>query len=654
MANIATPSQQETRIVIGALMLVMFLSSLSQTIVSAALPTIVGELGGLDYLAWIVTAYILAMTVVTPLYGKLGDIFGRKAVLQVAIILFLLGSALCGLAQSTTQLIIFRAVQGLGGGGLMVSSMAAVGDIVSPRERGRYQGYFGAVFGVSTVVGPLLGGYIVEHASWHWIFFVNVPIGLAALAVITMTFSPSASRHRPRIDYLGAMLLGLGLTALVLASSLGGKSVAWTSPTELLLAAVAVIGLIGLAWVERRAEEPILPPELFSERTFVISSTVCFIVGMAMFAAVTFMPIYLQVVHGFTPSLAGIALTPLMGGMLITSIISGRIISRIGRYRLFPIVGTALMSVGLLLMSRLEMQTPGWMIALYMLVLGAGIGLVMQVMVLAVQNAVDYRNLGVATSGVTLFRSIGAALGVAAAGTIFAVGLASGLAQGLPEGAEIVSDPAGILALPDNIRTLYRVAYSDALSPVFLIAAALAALSFVLTLLLPEIPLRETVGDGTTASDLTDSFAMPRQASSLEELERIISIAVSGPNRWEAMRRILESLKADLSPQEAWLLLQTVRADSDQAAKPNGRDATLAQISKRLTERGLIARQEDETLSATPAGHELIIQLTARFRARLAEVVVRWAPESHAEVRQMLTDFARQLVSEMPEPRQAA
>ncbi|AJE46730.1 MDR family MFS transporter [Celeribacter indicus] len=646
--------RQDLRLVIGALMLVMLLSSLSQTIVSAALPTIVGELGGLDYLAWIVTAYILAMTVVTPIYGKLGDLIGRKVVLQTAIILFLVGSALCGLAQSTSQLILFRALQGLGGGGLMVSSMAAVGDVVSPRERGRYQGYFGAVFGVSTVVGPLLGGYIVEHTSWRWIFYVNLPIGVAALAVIAFAFAPRPRQDRPKVDYLGSVLLAISLTGLVLATSIGGHTVPWTSLPVLALAAVAAVSLVALMAVERRAEEPILPPELFAGRTFCIASAVCFIVGVAMFAAVTFMPVYLQVVQGASPANAGLALTPLMGGMLVTSVGSGRLISRHGRYRVFPIVGTALIAAGFLLMSRLGVDSPVWVAILDMLIVGLGIGLVMQVMVLAVQNAVDYRHLGVATSGVTLFRSIGAALGVAGAGALFSAGLASGLIPNLPAGSEIASDPAQILTLPEATRAIYRTAYAGALRPVFLVAACVAAAGFILALLLREVPLRETIADQPGAVDMADSFAMPRQASSLAELEYIIANAVSGANRREAMRRIIRRLDLDLSPEEAWVLLHVARAEAAEGAAPAiGRgQETRAEAAQRLIERGLIERAPDGTFTRTAKGREVFATTVAAYRARLSDLIARWAPEDHDEVRRMLTDFARQLVAEMPEPTQ--
>lgn len=645
-------TKNEVRIVIGALMLVMLLSSLSQTIVSTALPTIVGELGGLEYLSWIVTAYMLAVTVVTPLYGKLGDMMGRKRVLQAAIVLFLVGSMLCGIAQSTVHLIIFRALQGLGGGGLIVSSMAAVGDVVSPRERGRYQGYFGAVFGVSTVTGPLVGGYIVEHLSWRWIFYVNLPIGFAAFAVIAWAFAPQAKREPRPIDWTGAALLAAGLTALVLVASLGGHTLAWTSAPILTLATLVVISLTALWFVERRAAEPILPPELFANQTFLISSAVGFIVGLAMFAAVTYLPVYLQVVQGISPSRAGLAMTPLMGGLFLTSIVSGRIITAIGRYRMFPIAGTLLMSVGLGLMSLLGPDTSIWFVLGAMVVLGLGLGLVMQVLVLAVQNAVEYRNLGVATSGATLFRFIGGALGVAGAGTIFNVGLTSQLAATLPAGASLATTPAAIAALPEGLRAIYHAAYAAGLQPVFMAAAGLSVLAFVLAWAMPEVPLRETVGNEPAPPRIADSFAMPRDATSLEELRRIVANAASDANRNEAVRRIIALLDLNLTPEEAWLLLQVARADDIVTldALHGARTQEVTPVAQRLMARGLLRDEGGGRLRTTPQGWAMYEAMVERFRARLSEAVARWDPDQHLEVRQMLTDFTRDLLRAMPRP----
>ena len=393
------------RLIFGALLLVLLIASLDQTIVSTALPTIVGDLGGLQHLSWVVTAYLLASTVVGPLYGKLGDLYGRKRLLQVALVIFLAGSALCGLAQSMPQLIAFRAVQGLGGGGLLVLAMAVVGDLVAPRDRGRYQGLFGAVFGVSVVAGPLLGGFFVDNLSWRWIFYINLPLGLVALAVISIAFSSPQTTERHRIDYLGTVVLAAGLSGVILYTSLGGTSYAWDSPGMLaaIVGGVALLALFPL--VESRAAEPILPPELFRNQTFRTASAIGFVVGFALFGSVTFVPFYLQVVKGHTPTESGLLMTPMMVGLLVTGIASGFLISRYGRYRPFPIIGTAVSTVALYLLSRIGVSTPISETALYLLILGLGLGMVMQVLVLAAQNAVDYRLLGVATSGASLARS---------------------------------------------------------------------------------------------------------------------------------------------------------------------------------------------------------------------------------------------------------
>ncbi len=389
-----TVAQPRVRVVFGALLLVVLLAALDQTIVSTALPTIVGELGGVEHLSWVVTAYLLGATVVTPLYGKLGDQYGRKLMLQSAILIFLLGSALCGLAQDMPQLIAFRAIQGVGGGGLMVTAIASVGDIVPPRERGRYQGMFGAVFGIATIIGPLAGGFIVEHLSWRWIFYVNIPIGAVAFAVVAIVLQAPSSRRRHTIDYLGAALLAMALTSIVLFTSLGGTTLGWSSPTIVLLAVLGALGVAGFLAVERRAAEPILPLVLFRNRVFSVASAIGFIVGLALFGSITYLPLYLQIAKGQSPAESGLQLLPLMAGLLVASIGSGQLISRIGRYRVFPIVGTALMTVALALLSRITEDTSLFVVDAYMLLLGFGLGFVMQVLVLAVQNAVDYTLLG--------------------------------------------------------------------------------------------------------------------------------------------------------------------------------------------------------------------------------------------------------------------
>jgi EmrB/QacA subfamily drug resistance transporter len=478
------------RVIFGALMLVMFLASLDQTIVSTALPTIVNEFGGLAHLSWIVTAYLVASTIVTPLYGKLGDLFGRKVILQAAIFLFLLGSALCGLSQSMGQLIGFRALQGLGGGGLMVTIMAVIGDIFTPRERGRYQGIFGGIFGLSTVLGPLLGGFFVEHLNWRWIFYINLPLGLFAVIVVGLAFTAPNVRRRPAVDVTGAVLLAVTLTSLILLTSLGGRALAWRSPEAFGVFVTMAAGLIGFIVAEARAAEPILPLALFRNPVFVICCAVGFIVGLAMFGSVTYMPIYLQVVKGVSPTVAGFVLTPMMAGVLITSIASGQIISRIGRYRPFPIAGTAVMTLGLGLLATLGVATSVWAVVGYMLVLGLGLGMVMQVLVLAVQNAVEYRNLGVATSGTTLFRSIGGSVGVSLFGAIFTAMLIANLAGHLPVGVSLSTSPEAIATLPPAAKAIYLGSFSAALRSTFLCAASVGVLGFVLSWFLNELPLR--------------------------------------------------------------------------------------------------------------------------------------------------------------------
>jgi EmrB/QacA subfamily drug resistance transporter len=490
-----TSPAPRVRLIFGALLLVLLLASLDQTIVSTALPTIVGDVGGLNHLSWVVTAYLLSSTIASPLYGKAGDLYGRKRVLQFAIVVFLVGSALCGAAQSMPQLIAFRAIQGLGGGGLMVTAMATVGDLVPPRQRGRYQGLFGGVFGIATVIGPLLGGFFVDNLSWRWIFYVNLPIGAAALVVIATAFTGRQQTQRCQIDWLGGVVLGAALSAIVLFTSLGGTTLAWSSKPMIGLLAGAVVLFAALPFVESRAEEPILPLELFRNRTFVGTNAVGFVVGFALFGSVTFLPIYLQVVKGYSPTRSGLLMTPMMLGVLTTSILSGNLITKFGRYRVFPIAGTATATVGLYLLSRLEADTPISIAARDMLIVGLGIGLVMQVLVLAAQNAVDYRMLGVATSVSTMSRQIGGTIGVAVFGAIFSNRLAAELAVRLP-GARIPStaSPEVVRHLPPAIHDAYVNAVAAALHPVFLAAAAVMLVGFALTWLLQDVPLRTTAG----------------------------------------------------------------------------------------------------------------------------------------------------------------
>jgi EmrB/QacA subfamily drug resistance transporter len=512
---------QSVRATFAALMLVLLLASLDQTIVSTALPTIVGDLGGLNHLSWVVTSYLLSSTVVGPIYGKLGDLYGRKVVLQTALAIFIVGSALCGTSQDMASLIAFRAVQGLGGGGLVVVVMAVVGDLVSPRDRGRYQGYFGAVFGVAVVIGPLLGGFFVDNLSWRWIFYVNLPLGVAAFVVIARTFHAKRSETKPVIDYFGAPLLAGSLTALVLYTSLGGTTYPWGAPGMVALLVGGFVLLLAFGYAEQRAADPLLPLSLFRNRVFGTACAISFAIGLALFGSVTYIPLYLQAAKGHTATESGLLMTPMMAGMLMTSIASGQIISRTGRYKRFPVLGTAIATVGLLLLSRLAPETSTLTAGAYMLVLGLGLGLVMQVLVLVAQNSVDYTNLGVATSGVTLFRQVGGCVGVALFGAIFSNEFTAHLRGALP-GAHATGslNLTEVRRLPPGAHYAYVHALTDALHPVFLAAAGVCTVAFVLACLLPEVPLRTTAGAPSPGA----GYEPAQDASSERELERVLSV----------------------------------------------------------------------------------------------------------------------------------
>jgi EmrB/QacA subfamily drug resistance transporter len=493
-----TAPRAGVRMIFAALMLGMFLAALDQTIVSTALPTIVGDLGGLNHLSWVVTAYLLASTVSTPIYGKLGDMYGRKHIYLAAILIFLAGSMLAGLSQSMAELIGFRAVQGIGAGGLIVTAQAIIADIVPPRERGRYMGLIGAVFGVSSVAGPLLGGFFVDNLSWRWVFYVNMPIGAVAIAIVALRLHLRVVRHRHRIDYFGAGLLAGGVSALILVTTWGGNQYRWGSGTILALTVVGVLLLAAFVWQERRAKEPVIPLDLFQSRIFNVSSAMGFAIGMAMFGAIVFIPLYLQLVYGASPTASGLRMIPLMAGLLVAAIFSGRLISRIGRYKVFPIVGTAVLIVGMLLLSRLGIGTAPWLASAYMVVVGVGIGLVMQVLVLVVQNDARPSEIGVATSTATFFRSVGGSFGVALFGAIFASRLTNALEQLPPDSLKYLKggvhmSPAQAAKLPPEVHADFLNAFAHSLHGVFLWGTAIAVIPFGLSWLLREIPLRTTV-----------------------------------------------------------------------------------------------------------------------------------------------------------------
>jgi EmrB/QacA subfamily drug resistance transporter len=507
-------------------MLGMFLAALDQTIVSTALPTIVGDLGGLNHLSWVVTSYLLASTVSTPIYGKLGDMYGRKPVFQAAILIFLAGSMLAGLSQTMDQLIGFRALQGIGAGGLMVGAQAIIADIVPPRERGRYMGLIGSVFAVASVAGPLLGGFFVDNLSWRWVFYVNMPVGVLAVAIVALRLRLRSARSPHRIDYVGAALLSGGVGSLVLLTTWGGNQYAWGSPTIVGLAVGGVALLALFVWQEARAAEPLLPLGLFRSSVFDVANGMGFTIGMAMFGAIVFIPLYLQLVYGASPTSSGLRMLPLMAGLLVAAIASGRAISRIGRYKAFPIAGTAVLIVGMYLLSRLGVSTAPSLASVYMLVVGVGIGLVMQVIVLVVQNDARPEDIGVATSTATFFRSVGGSFGVAIFGAIFASRLTAQIkhlpasaARHLTGGVHLT--PQQAKSLPPAVHSEFLHAFAHALHGVFLWGMLMSVVPFVLAWLLREVPLRTTVARpaevtaaaGATGATGAEAIAKPADAA---------------------------------------------------------------------------------------------------------------------------------------------
>src|ERR1700758_2109657 len=622
-------SPQRRNFVFLAVMLGMLMAALDQTIVATALPTIVADLGDAGHQSWVVTSYLLASTIITALAGRLGDLFGRKRVFQAAVTFFVVGSALCGIAQSMAMLVGARALQGLGGGAITVTATALIGEIIPLRDRGRYQGALGAVFGVTTVIGPLLGGYFTDHLSWRWAFYVNVPLSIVVFFVAAAAIPSVTARSKPVIDYTGILFVGLGATGLTLATSWGGTTYPWKSATIIGLFVGSTAGLGVFVWVESRVAAPILPTRLFGSPVFTVCCVLSFVVGFAMLGALTFLPTYMQFVDGVSATTSGLRTLPMVAGMLLTSMGSGVLVGRTGRYKIFPVTGTAVMAIAFLLMSRMNPSTSALLQSLYLFILGAGIGLCMQVLILIVQNTSSFEDLGVATSGVTFFRTIGSSFGAAIFGSLFTNFLHSRIGPAIAaSGASpaAASSPEALHRLPHAAAAPIVSAYATSLTQVFLWAVPVALVGFVLALFLPEVPLREI---GNNAADLGDGFAMPTTQSSEDMMETAIGRLLRGEPGMR-LRSIAMRPDCQLDVAELWAMLRINRSQqafgiariTDIGGQLGIPYEVLEPTFDRLV-RGGFAQREVDRLWLTPPGARQVDFVTTLIREWIVDKLSR-------------------------------
>jgi EmrB/QacA subfamily drug resistance transporter len=637
----------------------LLLAALDGTIVSTALPTIVGDLGGGNHVSWVVTAYLLAQTITSAVVGKLGDQFGRKRVFQTSVAIFIVGSALCGLSEGMSWLIASRAIQGVGAGGLTVTATALIADIIPLRERGRYQGSLGAVFGVTTVLGPLLGGFFTDNLSWRWAFYINVPFALIVIVAAGAYIPSVAEEARSRIDWPGIVTVGIGSSCWILATSWGGTTYAWGSATIIGLFVGGAVALAAFVLVELRSPDPILPMQLFSKRVFAVCSALAFVVGFAMLGAMTFLPTFLQYVEGVDATASGLRMLPLVAGLLLTSISSGIVVSRTGRYKMFPVVGSLLMTLGMYLLSRMDADTSVALSSLYMFVLGLGIGMCMQVLTIIVQNSVPYTQLGVATSGVTFMRTLGSSFGAAIFGSLYANFLDDELPGALAKAPGVtpadLATPSSLHALDAQLIAPIIDAYAAALAHVFLWATPVTLLAFVLALLLPQVKLSDDLQP--SAADLGEGFGLPEARPAEDRIAQRVANLLYARGR-EGVLEMLERANLGMDEGRVWALVQVYglngadrRASVQDVAAARAVPAILLQPAfDDLAARGLIGGPPDD-LRMTGAGEEVIERLGDTFRTWLIANLKVVDPTEAAALDAVIARIVRRVVREEAEIR---